>query len=696
MTRNSAPKVLILDSDISSQNRLIEYFINCSYTVIEAENIQTGLDFFQTESPEMILINLDFPTKETQTFFRKIAKDSPETPIISVVNENQVPKALDYLGIGAWDYITQPINGVATIKNILEKTKAGADRLRKIFNYQKILKEDLRSQTENLERQNLSVKKVQEELEHEICIRQKVDLELRESQEILAYTQRIAHLGKWVWDINEDQLEWSDELFTIYKRPKELGTSIQTWIESIHPDDQNRNEIAINDALSGKKTYNIDHRIICHDGQERVIHVEAELFHNHDKQPNRMIGVVQDITKQKAYEAELKKAKELAESMSRSKSNFLKTMSHELRTPMHGVLGMAELTLLTNLDKKQRQYVETIYNASHAMTRILNDILDITKIESNTLELEPTYFNLKKTIRSIIHLFSGSANTNEIALNCHIQENIPDLLAGDPNRLNQILSNLLGNAIKFTEKGSVSLNVSLLKEEKETAYIRFDIIDTGIGIAEENLSYIFQMFTQEDSSSTRRYGGMGLGLTIVNNLVELMNGQITIASEVNQGTTFTVTIPFGLNKPLPKQAPFETTDNIYQPRKRTVQDASILIVEDDQVNQKVVEGMLKNLGCNIDILPNGKAALTIIPDFCYDVILMDCRMPVMDGFETTRQIREMEEAGTLPHRTPIIALTANAMEDDKAKCLEAGMDDYLAKPVTLASLEKILNKYICD
>lgn len=697
MTRKTDPKILILDNDAILRHNLMKYFLSCFYMVVQAENIQVGLNLFQSESPELILISLDLPKTDVQYFFEKIGEESPETPIISITNQKNVKDALDSLRIGAWDYITKPINDYDILKNIVDKVMERGVKLQETLTYQKTLKEEVVLRTADLEQQNISLKKAEESLKNEIIFRQQIDFELRENQEILAHAQRIAHLGKWVWDINEDKLDWSDELYAIYKRPKELGVSIQSWIESIHPEDRNRNEIAINDALSEKTSYNINHRIICHDGEERVIHVEAELFNKNEHRPCRMIGVVQDITKQKAYEAELKKAKEMAESVSRSKSNFLKTMSHELRTPMHGVLGMAELTLLTELDEKQTQYVETIYNASQAMTRILNDILDITKIEANTLELEPTYFNLKRTIESIIHLFSGSANTNNIELKCDIQESIPDLLAGDPNRLNQVLSNLLGNALKFTEKGSVSLNVSLLEKKGDSVFIQFEVIDTGIGIAEENLSYIFQKFTQEDSSSTRKYGGMGMGLSIVKSLVDLMDGQISILSEVDKGTTFTFSIPMGLNKPSIKKVTLPIkSEKIEVNKTRTISDASILIVEDDKVNQKVLEGMLKKLGCSVDILPNGKAALTIIPDFCYDAILMDCLMPVMNGFETTEHIRKMEAEGILPHRTPIIAITANAMQGDKKKCIDSGMDDYLSKPVTLASLEKILNKYICQ
>lgn len=693
MTRKTDPKVLIIGCDTVLLNSLESHFSKSFYKVQLARSVQEGITEFEKISPDLILFSLDCPENAPRPFFEKITEKSPETPIISISTKEK--NALDSLELGAWDYITLPLDHYEVLTQAVQKVRQRGAKLQEALNYQNTLKEEVRKRTADLEQQNISLKKAEDNLKREIRTRQKIDLALRESEEILAHAQRISHLGKWVWDIKEDKLDWSDELYDIYKRPKAAGTSIQFWIESIHPDDQNPNEIAINEALTGKRAYNLDQRIICSDGEERIIHVEAELFARNEHQPERMIGVVQDITKQRAYEEELKKAKEMAESMNYSKNNFLKTMSHELRTPMHGVLGMAELTLLTNLDKKQRQYLETIYNASQAMTGILNDILDITKIEANSVELNITNFKLKKVVKTIIHLFSGSASTKNIDLTYTIQKEIPEFITGDPNRLNQVLSNLLGNAIKFTEEGSISLNVSIFKKEKETLYLQFDVIDTGIGIAEENLSYIFQKFTQEDSSSTRKYGGMGLGLSIVKNLVDLMEGEISIESLVNQGTKFTITLPMS-TKQIQSASNTSTTESNYSGAVKSSPKpgAAILVVEDDRVNQQVLERMLNNLGYTADILPNGKAALTIITDFSYDAILMDCQMPVMDGFEATKEIRKMEAAGILRKRTPIIAITANAMTGDKEKCLAAEMDDYLSKPVRLASLEKLLNKYI--
>ena len=394
--------------------------------------------------------------------------------------------------------------------------------------------------------------------------------------------------------------------------------------------------------------------------------------------------------KQRALESQavdLEEARRRAEQANVAKAQFLATISHEIRTPMNGVLGTTELLLETPLDAEQRHLAETANHSATALLALIDDVLDLSRIEASKLTLHETTFDLRSLIRETVELMATTARDKPITLSCAISRQLPARVQGDPFRLRQVLVNLLHNAVKFTDRGRVVLEVIVLEASEEAVELRFSVRDTGIGIAEDQFDSVFDAFTQVDASSTRRHGGSGLGLAIVRELADLMGGRVGVESQLDQGSTFWFELrlkiaaaPAAASAPVPR----EQVDVFLPP-------AHILLAEDDAVNQMVVTAMLEKMGCVVDVVEDGDAACSAVAHKRYDLVFMDCHMPVMDGFEATRRIRDDEEG--MDAHTPIVALTADALAGDRERCLACGMDDYMTKPVKSALLAAAVQRW---
>jgi PAS domain S-box-containing protein len=499
----------------------------------------------------------------------------------------------------------------------------------------------------------------------------------------------------WEWDLVRNTVNFHGNWGPLlgYTAEEVTLAPSNVWNRHMHPDDLAQLERQIKGCSRGEASaFESEARMQHKHGQWISILIRGSVIERDvNELAMRIAGTSTDITALKLAEAASIEARNVAESASKAKSEFLATMSHEIRTPLNGVVGFTEMLLDTQLDEEQRSFAATVRDSGKSLMTIIDDILDFSRIEAGHVAVERSRIDAKRVARDVFTLLRPRAAEKNLELDVHWPAAVSSNIIADAGRLRQVLLNLVSNAIKFTETGRVTIRAYGDTDGR----LRIEVADTGIGIAPEQLDRLFTKFTQADSSTTRKYGGTGLGLAISKQLVELMDGQIGAQSRPGAGSTFWFTLPFaqrsettGTNKVLTldvQHAARPAIENVGHSAMR------VLVVEDHAVNRLLATRMLKRFGCEVQIAENGRIACERTAQESYDLVFMDCQMPEMDGFEATRFIRSREsETG---RRLPIVALTANAMSEDRERCLDAGMDDYIPKPYSAADFERALGRW---
>ena len=537
---------------------------------------------------------------------------------------------------------------------------------------------------------------------------------LKESEAKLLESQKLANLGNWEIVVNDNfELDtarptWSTELFNIYGLdPHQPIPTFAELLQFYPPQDREAIRTAFRELLDKATPYNLDLRCDRYDGSIRYLNSIGRVACDEMGKVIKLYGAVMDITERKQIEAELLRQNraleeaiavaQAADSANQAKSDFLANMSHEIRTPMNAILSVSQLLDMSELNTDQRQLLETLKSNGKKLLTLIDDILDLSKIEARELKLNPQEFTLLALAQNLLNSFAPQAKDKGLELTVDVASDLPLWWISDDFRIQQILSNLISNALKFTEEGHIEVTIAPVKAKTtpdnstdSTLEVHFAVKDTGIGIPYQAQTSLFKAFTQADNTTTRQYGGTGLGLTISRRIVELMGGTINLESVVGEGSTFWFILPLQIAEANSNLSAIENTIATPTAITRSPDTVKILVVEDYPDNLELLLFMLDTLSYQVDSVTNGREALDKLAQQQYDIILMDCQMPELDGYQATQIIRQQE--GETKH-TVIIGLTANAMAGDRQKCLDAGMDDYISKPIDLANLSSVLQKW---
>jgi signal transduction histidine kinase/DNA-binding response OmpR family regulator len=565
---------------------------------------------------------------------------------------------------------------------------AAIDRL--TLDFQRALQElqEERARTQQLlrevDRQNREIDRLRSSVNQESNSRLLAEEALDETRDRLQLAVTAAGLALWDWQLPSDQIflsaRWGEMLGDIGQDDYWDTASLR---ERTHPDDLARIQSVAQPLLTGEKSHAVaQFRVRTAQGWLWIESHAMVAGRDREGRTVRLMGTHADISERKRIEREGLKAREMAEQASRAKGEFLANISHEVRTPLNALMGLNRLLMESPLNPEQRSWLDLMDSSAHALLGLLNDVLDLSRIEAGKLDIEKVPYRLRDTLEELSSLYADQAKAKSIEWRLHLAAELPDLVEGDPGRLRQVLANLLSNALKFTPSGGrIEVYAETITDHEAAPQLQLRVRDSGVGIAKSHQATIFDAFTQADASTARRFGGSGLGLAICARLVNLMGGHMALQSELGQGSTFTATLPLNEHTPVDEthqrapEAPLETAN-----ANGRFAGITVLVAEDHPVNELLINQFLTRLGCQIRNARNGAEAVEAWKKGGVDLILMDVQMPGTNGLEATRLIRA-REAVQGSRRTPIIAVTANAMKGDREACLNAGMDGYTPKPI---------------
>lgn len=638
----SEPLRILMIEDSESDFRLIERALRTleQETLCTRVEQQVALDAALQQGWDAILCDYNVPAMSFEQNMVNIFTCQPDTPLILVSGDIGVEQATELIKQGVWDFVLK--DNLSRLPGVL-------------------------------------ILALREAADH--VARKKAEAALRISETRLRLAVEGASLGTWHLDVATGRVALSELCCQIFGFAAGTPLTLDGFSTLVHSEDRADVEEKLRQALQSGQDYEVEYRIILPDKSERWVAAKAGVQRDGEGQAVTMEGIVYDISVRKKAEQLLIQAKEIAEAANRAKNEFLAMISHELRTPLNGILGGVQLLHMTSLSPEQREYLGMIDLSAGNELALVNDLLDLAKVEAGGVAIVSKEFSLRQCVIDTIKIQKLQAQSRRLELSEQILPGLPELLQGDPLRLRQILLNLLGNAIKFTDHGQIALQVQVVEEQADgRIVVRFSVSDTGIGIAQQDIERIFEPFVQADMSNSRQYGGAGLGLSICRRLAGLLGGRVWAESNLGRGSTFQLELPFVL--------PGSNLAGATAQPETVRQEYTVLLVDDDYYCLRINAALLEKLGHRVVTATNGKEALEEWQRQPFDLIMMDIQMPVMSGLEALRRIREIEqeEGGHIP----VIVQTAYAMPADRPALLKEGFDGYVSKPLLLVPLRKEL------
>ncbi len=652
-------KILIVEDDIGIAELITDALDSVSENILVVHNGKDAVGFVIDHMPDLMVLDYSLPDMNASGIIEMLKEKNIEIPTFIIsTGQGDERIAVEMMKLGAHDYIVKDTYLLNRIPSVVERALDDIRKDRKLKSA--------------MEAMRLS------------------DQKLLEERRRLANIIKASNVGTWEWNLKTNEAIFNHRWAEIvgYQIEELTPLTFDTWLNLVHPDDIHKSDLAIKDHITGKKDY-YEMEVRMHHKNSRWIWVltRGGITEWDEKgKPLILSGTHQDITDKKNSE-ELEKEIQIAQEALQFKQNFLANMSHEIRTPLTGILGMAQMLEQQMTSNDQKDYLNTLKNSAHLLTEIINQVLDLSKIESGKVKLNFQPFNLRKELDKVEDFFNSIMNEKNIDFFLHIPDDFPSLIVADRKRITQIIQNLISNAVKFTPGGYVKLTCDHQFINHDELMIRICVEDTGLGIKEESKKHIFIPFATMSETDKRSIDGTGLGLSISRELVKLHGGEMSFESETGKGSSFWFTFTAAMDE----KGKTDVLDISNSPNANpTNRKLHILYVEDKMINQKVVGLLIESMGHKVEVANNGKQALDMFNPKLFDLILMDIQMPVMDGITATQKLKEKYPPEKLP---PIVGLSANAFEGDREKYLQTGLDEYLTKPFDSEEFKKVLVKY---